>query len=147
MKLKYFPGLMVMATSLLATSLIITSCSDDDNYSVSTTPIVTSITTGDAAVTAVSAAIDGTVDDLSSADPSSYEVGVMYSTADDPTAGGGTVRGSLSADTIRASLSGLHTGTTYHYATYVCLQNKVYKYGEVKSFVATDAKGRDARRH
>ena len=140
MKLKYFPGLMMLATSLLATSLIITSCSDDDNYSVSTTPIVTSITTGDAAVTAVSAAIDGTVDDLSSADPSSYEVGVMYSTADDPTAGGTKVRGSLSADTIRASLSGLHTGTTYHYATYVCLQNKVYKYGEVKSFVATDAK-------
>lgn len=63
MKLKYFPGLMVMATSLLASSLIITSCSDDDDYSVSTTPIVTSITTGDAAVTAVSAAIDGTVDD------------------------------------------------------------------------------------
>lgn len=140
MKLKYFPGLMMMATSLLASSLIITSCSDDDNYSVSTTPIVTSITTGDAAVTAVSAAIDGTVDDLSSADPSSYEVGVMYSTADDPTAGGTKVRGSLSADTIRASLSGLHTGTTYHYATYVCLQNKVYKYGEVKTFVATDAK-------
>lgn len=96
MKLKYFPGLMMMATSLLASSLIITSCSDDDNYSVSTTPIVTSITTGDAAVTAVSAAIDGTVDDLSSADPSSYEVGVMYSTADDPTAGGTKVRGSLS---------------------------------------------------
>ena len=125
MKIKYLSGIL-----LLTGALALTACSDEEDYAASTTPLITEITTGDASVTAVSAAIDGTVKDLSHANATSYEVGVVYSTSADPTNGGTKV----------AQLTGLHTGTTYNYATYVCLQNKVYKYGETKTFVATNAK-------
>lgn len=118
--------------------LLSAACSDDDDYSVSTTPLVTSVTTGDAIVTATTADIpNGTVQSLKTANAASYEVGVVYSTAADPTDGGTRVVGTWSNDTISTQLTGLTTGTTYHYATYVCLQNRVYKYGEVKSFTAT----------
>jgi len=126
---------------LVAAGMIFTACSDDDdNYSASTTPIVTSVVTGDAIVTAVSANItNGIVQDLSHANPASYEVGVVFSTQSDPTKSGTRVPGSYSNDTVSTTLSGLHTGTTYYYATYVALQNTVYKYGEVKQFTATNA--------
>ena len=135
MKIKYLSGIL-----LLTGALALTACSDEDDYAASTTPLITEITTGDASVTAVSAAIDGTVKDLSHANATSYEVGVIYSTSADPTNGGTKVVGTFSNDTIKAQLTGLHTGTTYNYATYVCLQNKVYKYGGTKTFVATNAK-------
>ena len=135
MKIKYLSGIL-----LLTGALALTACSDEDDYAASTSPLITEITTGDASVTAVSAAIDGTVKDLSHANATSYEVGVVYSTSTDPTHGGTKVVGTFSNDTIKAQLTGLHTGTTYNYATYVCLQNKVYKYGETKTFVATNAK-------
>lgn len=126
---------------LAAGCLAFTACSDDDDdYSASTTPIVTGVTTGDAMVTATSADIpNGTVSSLASANASSYEVGVVYSTSDDPTNGGTRVQGSWSNDTISTTISGLTTGTTYHYASYVLLQNRVYKYGDVKTFTATQA--------
>ena len=119
--------------------MFVTACSDDDDVAISTTPIITELTTGDAQVTAVSASIDGTVKDLTKSSPSSYEVGVIYSTSADPTVDGTKVAGSFSNDTIKANLTGLSTGTTYNYATYVCLQGRVYKYGDVKTFTATDA--------
>lgn len=126
---------------LAAGCFAFTACSDDDeDYSASTTPIVTGVTTGDAMVTATSADIpNGTVTSLASANSASYEVGVVYSTSDDPTNGGTKVQGSWSNDTINTKISGLQTGTTYHYATYVLLQNRVYKYGDVKTFTATQA--------
>lgn len=135
MKIKYLSGIL-----FLTGALALTACSDEDDYSASTTPLITEITTGDASVTAVSASVDGTVKDLSHANSTSYEVGVVYSTSSDPTNGGTKVVGTYSNDTIKAQLTGLHTGTTYNYATYVCLQNKVYKYGETKTFVTTNAK-------
>ena len=134
MKIKYLSGLL-----LVAGAMFVTACSDDDDVAISTTPIITELTTGDAQVTAVSASIDGTVKDLTKSSPSSYEVGVIYSTSADPTVDGTKVAGSFSNDTIKANLTGLSTGTTYNYATYVCLQGRVYKYGDVKTFTATDA--------
>lgn len=117
---------------------LLSSCSDDDDYSVSTTPVVTSVTTGDAMVTATAADIpNGTVQSLKTANAASYEVGVVYSTSADPTNGGTRVAGTWSNDTISTRLTGLTTGTTYHYASYVRLQNRVYRYGEVKTFTAT----------
>ncbi len=126
---------------LLAAGVVFTACSDDeDNYSVATAPLITTITTGDAIVTAVSADIaNGIVEDLSQASSSSYEVGVVYSTSPDPTKGGTRAVGSWSNDTVSTRLTGLTTGTTYYYATYVCLQNRVYQYGDVKKFTATNA--------
>lgn len=125
---------------LLAAGVCLTACNDDDDVAISTTPIVSEITTGDAIVNAVSAQIpNGTIKDLSHSASSSYEVGVVYSTSADPTTDGTMVKGSFSNDTVNTTLNGLTTGTTYHYATYVCLQGRVYKYGEVKEFTATNA--------
>ena len=133
MKFNYIPAMM-----LLATSVAFTACSDDEDYSISSTPVVTGVSTGDAVLTATTAYIpDGTVTSLKSANAASYEVGVVYSTSEDPTTGGTKVTGSWSNDTIKTHISNLTTGQKYYYASYVLLQNRVYKYGEVKSFTAT----------
>ncbi len=126
---------------LLAAGVGFTACDDDDDdYSISSTPVVTEVKTGDAVVTAVSATIsNGIVKDLSKVSSSSYEVGVIYGTSEDPTSGGSRTAGTLSNDTVSTTLTDLTTGTTYYYATYVCLQSTVYTYGEVKSFTATNA--------
>ncbi len=140
MKIKYLSGLL-----LLSGVMFVAACSDDDDYSASTTPIVTSVTTGDALVTATTAQIPtGTVTSLKGANAASYTVGVVYSTADDPTQGGTMVEGTYADDTVSTTLSGLQTGVTYHYATYVCLQNRVYKYGDVKTLVTTQAVAQNA---
>lgn len=126
------------AIVLLSAGFVFTACSDDDDYSVSSSPIVTGVTTGNAVLTATSANIpDGTVQSLKSVNTSSYEVGVVYSTSNNPTVGGTKVIGTWRNDTISTKITGLTTGTTYYYASYVLLQNKVYRYGDIKSFTST----------
>ena len=125
---------------LLTSYLFITACSTDEDYSISTSAVISSITTDDAAVTAISATTYGTFQNLSGMAPSSYQVGSVYSTSADPTVGGTRQIGSIDENgKVTAVLSGLVEGTTYYYATFVTLQGKVTKYGDVKSFVATDA--------
>ena len=122
-------------------ALSLASCSDDDDYSIATGNIITEVTTGDAVVTAVSATITGTVLDLSQSSSTSYSVGVYYGTSSDPTTSGSKQTGTLDDDgTVTTTLSGLTTGTTYYYATFVTLQSQLTYFGEVKSFVATQAK-------
>ena len=133
-KLIYLSGMLLLAMGLT----LITSCSDDEDYVAASGEVVTSITTGEAIFTAVSAEITGTVSGLEKLSATSYEVGVLYSTAADPTTGT-KVRGTLTDGTISASLTGLTPGTTYYYVAYALLQSHVYRYGDVKSFVATDA--------
>ena len=124
----------------MASVILMGSCSEDENYSVSTNAVVTSITTGDAAVTAVSATAYGTVQDLSKMASSTYQVGAVYGVGADPTNGGTRQIGSIDDQgNVTTAISGLTEGTTYYYATFVTLQGKVTRYGEVKSFVATDA--------
>ena len=126
--------------TLLAAVILMASCSEDENYSASTSAIVTSITTGDAAVTAISATAYGTIQDLSDMATSTYQVGAVYGVMSDPTNGGTRQIGSIDEQgKVTTALSGLTEGTTYYYATFVTLQGKVTKYGEVKSFIATDA--------
>ena len=125
---------------LLTSYLFITACSTDEDYSISTSAVISSITTDDAAVTAISATTYGTIQNLSGMAPSSYQVGSVYSTSADPTVGGTRQIGSIDENgKVTAVLSGLVEGSTYYYATFVTLQGKVTKYGDVKSFVATDA--------
>lgn len=125
---------------LLTSYFYITACSNDEDYSISTSEVISSITTDDAAVTAISAITYGTIRNLSGLAPSSYQVGSVYSTNSDPTQGGTRQIGSIDENgNMSASLSGLTEGTTYYYATFVTLQGKVTMYGDVKSFVATDA--------
>ena len=125
---------------LLMAVVLTTACSSDEDYDISTNAVISSITTDDAAVTAISATTYGTIQDLSGLASSSYQVGSIYSTSPDPTMGGIRQIGSIDQNgKMQAVLSGLTEGTTYYYATFVTLQGKVTKYGDVKSFVATDA--------
>ncbi len=136
MKLRYLSGIL-----LLATGLFVASCDDEDEYSVRTGEIISEIRTGDASVTATSAEVRGTVKDLGLVSSTSYQVGVYYGTTADPTTSGMKKIGVVDENgNVVTSLTGLTTGTTYYYATYVTLQNKVTKFGEIKSFVATAAK-------
>ena len=135
MKARYFIG-----ACLLLMGFVTTSCNSDDDYSIQTASIITEITTGEASVTAISATTYGTVKDLSSMASSRYQVGTVYSTTADPTKGGTRQSGTIDENgNVTASLTGLTKGATYYYATYVTLQNALTKYGEVKSFIATDA--------
>ena len=135
MKDKIISGLM-----LLMAVVLWTACSDEENYDISTSAVISSITTDDASVTAVSATTYGTIQDLSRLASSSYQVGSVYSTTSDPTVSGTRQIGSIDDNgKVTAQLSGLTEGSTYYYATFVTLQGKVTKYGDVKSFVATDA--------
>lgn len=136
MKMKYLAGVMLLMAGLCSLS----SCSDDDDYSAATGNVISTIETGDASVTAISAVVSGKVLDLSKQDAGAYAVGVVYGTNPDPTTAGSKQPGVIDAEgNVTATLSGLTKGNTYYYATYVQLQGIVTKFGEVKSFVATDA--------
>ena len=123
---------------MMLLALVMAGCSDEE-YSANTTDIITKIETGDVQANATGADISGTVLDLSKASSSSYTVGVAYSTTEDPTSGT-KVPGTLAEDgTVTTSLTGLTIGKTYYVCAYVTLQGKVTKYGDVKSFVTTNA--------
>ena len=125
---------------LLAGLFSLSSCSDDDDYAAATGNVISTVETGDASVTAISATITGKVLDLTKQDASSYTVGVVYGTNPDPTTAGSKQPGTIDeTGNVTTTLSGLTKGNTYYYATYVQLQGIVTKYGDVKSFVATDA--------
>lgn len=136
MKLRYLSGILLLLAGFLATS-----CEEEVDYSIRTGEIISEVTTGDADVTAVSAAVSGTVKDLTKVNVKSYEVGVYYGTGENPVDTGSKIIGAVDENgNVTVVLSGLTTGETYYYVTYVTLQNKVSKYGEVKSFVATQAR-------
>ena len=135
MKTKYLASILLMAGSLLSTS-----CVDDVDYTVATGKLLTEVSTGDVSHTAVSADISGIVKDLSSVQSSSYSVGIVYSTNESQVLTAGTKKtGTLDENgNVTVLLSGLNKNVTYYYATFVTLQGKVTKYGEVKSFTTTD---------
>lgn len=138
MKIKYFIGMM----SLLAlTSVATTSCSDDvDSATPNTAALVTSVTTGDATVSAVGADIKGIVTDLSSQSASSYAVGIKYSTSEADVKNGTATTATLASDgSFTSSITGLSRNTQYYYITYVTLQNTVTYYGSVKNFFTSNA--------
>lgn len=124
----------------LSVGFTFTACSDDDDYKAYTGNILSTVQTGDAAVTATTATTLGTVLDLTGYVSSSYEVGTIYGTTNTPTTSGKRQAGSIAEDGIvTTTLTDLTKGQTYYYATYVILQGKVTQYGEVKSFYTTDA--------
>ena len=134
MKMKFITGIMA-----LLTLCIVTACSDDDDdYSIYTGEIITTITSDAITVSATGATVTSTVLDLSEASTTSYSVGVCYSTSDDYSSAT-KVTGSLSDGIVTTEITGLSTGVTYYYWTYVTLQSKVTKYSDVGTFVTTDA--------
>lgn len=125
------------ASLLLGLSLA--SCNDDDNYFISTDPIIdeSSVTTGSSDVTANSATLHGTVSGLDGKSASLYTVGFYYGeNSSDLTS---KVDGLLVDGVVTATVNGLQTGQVYYYQTYVSLKGQVTFLGEVKSFVTTNA--------
>lgn len=134
MKFRIFTILSLAAGFALSTACV------EKELPIRTGDIITEISTGSASMTATTASLQGIVKDLSTSSSASYSVGFVYGTSSDPTANGSKKTGSIDENgNVTASLSGLTPGTTYYYATFVTLQNKVSKYGEIKSFVATDS--------
>lgn len=137
MNKKILVGLLSLT---LGASFALTSCDDDDPV-VNTTPIIKEVVTGGAEVTATSATVTGTVAGLSGQNVLAYTVGVVYSTSENPTAGGSRANGTLGEDgtTVTTTINGLTDGVTYYYAQFVTLQGTITQYGEVKSFITTDS--------
>ena len=106
MNKKILVGLLSLT---LGASFSLTSCDDVDDPVVSTTPIVKEVVTGAADVTATSATVTGTVTGLSGQAAGAYTVGVVYSTSENPTAGGSRVAGTLGEDgtTVTTTINGL----------------------------------------
>jgi hypothetical protein len=136
MKNKLFKGLL----GALACVFAFTACSDDEDYTINTTPIIQNVVTTEAEQSAYSAVLKGTVDGLSGMSTSSFKVGALYAESDDPQSNGVDVPGTYADGQISASVDGLATNRVYYYCVYVTLQNRLTYYGEVKSFVTTDAK-------
>jgi hypothetical protein len=141
MKTKLFKSLLLAVTCIMTFS----ACSDDEPY-INTTPIVSSVVTTEAEVTAYSAVLKGTVDGLSGQSSSAFKVGALYSDNEDNVKTSGIdVSGTYSDGNISADVEGLQTNKVYYYCVYVTLQGRVSYYGEVKSFVTTDAKLSDCK--
>lgn len=129
----------IFSTILALMALVFVGCSDKEDYDIATGNILSKVETGGAQVGATNATITGQVLDLSQSASSSYVVGVSYSTSEDATTGT-KVAGEIAEDgTVTTVLTGLKTDVTYYYCTYVTLQGKITKYGEVKQFLTTDA--------
>lgn len=132
--------IMIGLVSLTLGAFAVTSCDDVDDPIIVTSPILSEVTTGDATVTATTATLTGTVKGLTQTASEAYTAGVVYSTSENPVATGSRTAGTLAEDgTLVTELKGLSEGVTYYYATFVTLNGKVSQYGEVKSFITTDA--------
>src|SRR5574344_1541964 len=138
MKLKYIFGISL----LIAGSVVATSCKDDDDASISTSPIISNITTGTAAITSVSANItNNSVSSLAGQSSSAYAIGVIYSTDSANINNGTSATASLNSDgsTYNVEITGLQHNQKYYYKAFVTLQGKLTYMGDIKNFITTDA--------
>lgn len=128
---------MLMALGLAG----FTACNEEEEYSISNKPIVQTVTTGNAEVSAVSANVAGTVTSLKGLAAQSYTVGVCYMEGEGtPNIANMTATGSCVEDAFNIALSGLKSNTTYSYRAFVTLQKTVTYYGETSTFYTVDAK-------
>lgn len=135
MKSKFLTGIILLLAGLF------TACSEKDDYTINTAELITTISTDNPQVGATSATVTGVVRDLSQASSASYKVGVSYGTSqEEALAGTHFVQGTLAEDgTVTATITGLQTNASYFVCTYVLLQNKVARQGNVMPFATTDA--------
>lgn len=135
MKTKIYLGILS-----LIMGLFIASCDDDNDFVISTTPVLSesSVVTGSSDVTATAAILHATVDGLENMSSSAYTVGFYYGSSQESLKE--SVTASLADDVFSATVSSLTNNSTLYYQAFVCLQGKVYYKGEVKSLVTTDAK-------
>ena len=137
MKTKHIISILCLAAGLVSFS----SCVKELSYPERTSDLIKSIVTGNASPTATSAVLSGTVEGLASVSASSYTVGFYYGTSVNPASDGTRQPGSYDTQSgaVSASVASLKEGTTYYYVVYANLQGQLTVYGDVKSFVATDA--------
>ena len=135
MKTKIYLGILS-----LVLGLSLASCSEDDDYTIHTTPILneSSVVTGSSDVTATTATLHATLSGLDGMDAGSYKTGFFYGFAQDNLPE--DVQAAYDGSAFSAQLNGLNNNSTLYYQAYVCLQGKVYYKGEVKSLLTTDAK-------
>jgi len=138
MKAKYFSGLMLLALGVIS----FTACNDDEDYSISTTPLMSdgAVQTGNAEVTAVTADLNATINGLQTQSSSAYTTGFYYIEGTGDPKNGTKVNASLNEGNIKASLTGLATNVTYTYCAFATLQGRVNYYGENKTFTTVEAK-------
>ena len=135
MKTKIYLGILS-----LVMGLFIASCQDDNDFAISTAPILneSSVVTGSSDVTATSATLHATVDGLDKMASSSYTTGFFYGSGQENLAESATA--TFSGGAFSATLTNLTNNSTLYYQAFVRLQGKVYYKGEVKSLVTTNAK-------
>lgn len=128
----------ILKTLALAVGLCFAACSDDEDYTVATAPLLKegAVVTGSADVTSTSAVMHGTVAGLEGQAAGAYVTGFYYGTAAENLSE--RVLGNSGAE-FSAAISGM-PGSAYYYQAFVSLQGKLTYRGEVKSLVLTDAK-------
>ena len=134
MKTKIYLGIIS-----LIMGLSFASCDDDNDYSIATTPVLndSSVATGSADVTATTAVLHGTVSDLGNMAPGAYAMGFFYGTTQEELTE--SVSATFDDGAFSAAVANLQNNSTLYYQAFVCLQNKVYYKGQVKSLVTTNA--------
>lgn len=125
--------------ALLLGATVLASCSDDDDFSASTTPLLSdgAVVTGSADVTATTATFYGSVAGLEKMNAASYSTGFLYGFSADALT---ETASAASAAQFSASLSDLFVGQTIYYQAFVTLQGRLTYKGEVKSLVTTNAR-------
>ena len=125
--------------ALVMGAVVLTACSEDDDYFASTTPLIAdgAVVTGSSDVTAVSATLFGSVTGLDNVNTASYATGFYYGTS------ASALTETLSAGaspSFSATIEGLTENQTLYYQAFVTLQGRLTYKGEVKSLITTDAK-------
>ena len=130
---------IILASTILLSGLILSSCEENDDISIATGNIISSVVTGGAQTTSITATITGSVSDLSTQSGTTYSVGIRYSLNQDMSSAVNVAGVPDAQGNFTVTLTSLTKGVTYYYSTYVTLQEKLNYYGEVKSFTTTDA--------
>lgn len=125
--------------TLVTGTLILTACSEADDYTAYTTPLLSegAVVTGSSDVTATTATFHGTVAGLENANKASYATGFKYGYAENALTE--TVAAGSTAS-FSATIGGQTTNQVIYYQAFVTLQGRVTYSGEVKSLITTNAK-------
>lgn len=125
--------------ALLTSALILTSCSDTDDYTAYSTPLISdgAVLTGSSDVTATTATFYGTVTGLENANKASYTTGFKYGYAENNLS---EVVSASASESFSATIDGQPTNQVIYYQAFVTLQGRVTYTGQVKSLITTNAK-------
>ena len=121
MNLVYMKTKIYLGILSLALGLSLASCSEDDDYTIHTTPILneSSVVTGSSDVTATTATLHATLSGLDGMDAGSYKTGFFYGSAQDNLPE--DVQAAYDGSAFSAQLNGLSNNSTLYYQAYCML--------------------------